>query len=136
MKLNGEHVATQAETCAAELRVHRVKTFISAYYLEGEFGRRARSDWTERAPEVDGGGKRTGSQQDRSLDQQTHKNKGAVRPSHGSSRRRERQRRVSVYHSVGGDDSRGEGVGRRPRSQQTVDSCVHLHGKQDMVTQA
>ena len=44
------------------------------YYLEGEFSRGARSDGTERAPEVDGGGKRTGSQQDRSLDQQMHKN--------------------------------------------------------------
>lgn len=34
--------------------------------LEGEFGRRARSDGAQGAPEVDGGGKRTGSQQDRS----------------------------------------------------------------------
>ncbi|KAG7220379.1 hypothetical protein INR49_018217, partial [Caranx melampygus] len=37
------------------------------YYLEGEFGWRARSNRTERAPEVDGGGERTGSQQHRSL---------------------------------------------------------------------
>lgn len=49
--------------------------------LEGELGGGAGSDGTERAPEVDGGGKRTGSQQDRS-------------------------------QSVGGDDSRGERVGR------------------------
>lgn len=34
--------------------------------LEGEFGWGARSDGTERAPEVDGGGKRTRGQQDRS----------------------------------------------------------------------
>lgn len=40
------------------------------YYLEGEFGWGARSDGTERAPEVDGGGKWTGSQQDRSLDEE------------------------------------------------------------------
>lgn len=49
--------------------------------LEGKFSWRSRSDGTERAPEVDGGGKRAGSQQDRS-------------------------------QSVGGDDSRGERVGR------------------------
>lgn len=35
--------------------------------LEREFGRWARGDGTERAPEVDGGGKSVGSQQDRSL---------------------------------------------------------------------
>lgn len=34
--------------------------------LEGEFGRRAWGDGTERAPEVDGGGKRAGGQQHRS----------------------------------------------------------------------
>lgn len=34
--------------------------------LEGEFSWRARSDGTERAPEMNSGGKRTGSQQDRS----------------------------------------------------------------------
>lgn len=38
------------------------------YYLEGKFSWRSRSDGTERAPEVDGGGKRAGSQQDRSLE--------------------------------------------------------------------
>lgn len=38
------------------------------YYLEGKFSWRSRSDGTESAPEVDGGGKRAGSQQDRSLE--------------------------------------------------------------------
>lgn len=34
--------------------------------LEGEFGRRTRGDGTEGTPEVDGGGQRTGCQQNRS----------------------------------------------------------------------
>lgn len=37
------------------------------FYLERELGRGARGDWAERAPEVNGGGKRTGSEQHRSL---------------------------------------------------------------------
>lgn len=41
------------------------------FYLERELGRRARGDGAERAPEVDGGGKRTGSEQHRSLE--THR---------------------------------------------------------------
>lgn len=37
-------------------------------HLEGELGWGARGDGTERAPEVDGGGQRTGSEQHRSLE--------------------------------------------------------------------
>lgn len=42
------------------------------FYLEREFGWRARSNGTERTPEVYGGGQRTWSQQDRSLDTDAH----------------------------------------------------------------
>ncbi len=82
----------------------------SVYYLEGEFGRGARSDGTERAPEVDGGGKRTGGQQDRSLDGQTDTEE-LIRTKQ-INKNRQTDGRTSVYQSVGGDDSRGERVGR------------------------
>lgn len=77
------------------------------YYLEGEFGRGARSDGAERAPEVDGGGKRTGSQQHRSLDTHTGSYQNTRTRTHGQT-----GEQVGAYQRVGGDDSRGERVGR------------------------
>lgn len=51
------------ETIDAQSRDVDLITAVSGK-LEREFGRGARSDGTQCAPEVDGGGKRTGSQQD------------------------------------------------------------------------
>lgn len=79
------------------------------YYLEGEFGRGARSDGAERAPEVNGGRKRTGSQQDRSLDTNTQE---LIRTESRETVESPLRQTGDVYQSVGGDDSRSERVGR------------------------